>query len=440
MILRLRRYAGRVVIVMIISLITAAITTTYLVYAARTTIHHCISDSSELVKPATTLWYNSPSMAIHKGRLYLSYVFGRTVFGDSEAVRLLPYIGKGIEKVLVSPGSYGVGLSSFDQSGRNISNTKLRAWQTPDDHGGPTLLSLKNGLVAAYSHHSSPLYVRTGGPNWSPEKLIDTARVTYPKLTTNGKRVFLVYARGQTPPMNGRDLVFRSSLDGGRSWSGFTTMVTAKPEQAVYAARAVAISDSVCTAYVIYKPFTRKTGRRNNLRFICANARGALSDRSIYSTSGAANILVYDIAIDQNKRRIAFAVCPKDFDADILWRDCPARIATVKNGSVHFADLGMTTSLLMRGGMSFDQNNPNRVAVVQRDRNVAGIRIYHLEPNPVSKFFMKTADFPANPQFTGWANPSLVWNSIKWQQTGYHHDIRISGRCGPGFSRLQQLK
>ena len=275
--------------------------TASLVYSARTVFENCKTGQSVLVRPAATLWYNRPSTAIHQGRLYLSYVSGRTPFGDNEDIRWWYYIGPMLEKLLVSSGSYAAGVSSFDATGRNRENSRLREWHTPDDHGAPALLSHNSGLIAAYSHHSSPLFVRTGGPQWRNERIIDSAAVTYPRLTADGNRIFLIYARGHADGDTGRDLVFRTSVDGGNSWSRYRTMVRAEPGHFIYATQAVVDGANICVGYTIYRSDTARSGSRKDLRLACSNAAGVTKDRSVFSGTGKIDLLVFDLAIDRGR-------------------------------------------------------------------------------------------------------------------------------------------
>lgn len=90
----------------------------------------------------------------------------------------------------------------------------------------------------------------------------------------------------------------------------------------------------------------------------------------------------------------------------------------------------MMASQRVPGGMSFDPNDPTRLVFVERRGREAGIATIKLGPQPVRESFLNVVGFPANPQFTGWSKPDLVWNSVKWQRTTYHHDIQLLGRCG----------
>lgn len=403
----------------------------WLVQQAQTQLTDCTDDQDILANPAATLWYNRPSTAIFGNTLYLGYVAGRLPLGDTQPLRHVPVVEGRIDDLLMRLGSYSAEVAGWNADGQVVGRVPLKSWHSPDDHSAPAILATPKGLIAAYAHHSSQLFVRTGGPKWTTEKLIEPGSATYPRLLSFGSKVALIYARGKPGPAGGRDLVYRISNDDGEHWGPTRVFVKATPGSYVYASRAVARGDNgFCVAYSMFGPLLNGGESRSGLNLVCQETNGLTDSVTVPVEKLGQDILVFDVAIKNGTPRIAFTACAEPYNEHKLWSDCPALIAEFNGERWTFRQLGIMASSTMPGGMSFDPIDPDRIVIVQRIRAKVNIVVRRLDGNKAIEKMITTEHFPTMPIFTGYTRPSLIWNEMRWFSSGRHHHMQLVGQCG----------
>lgn len=403
----------------------------WLMYRVQTRVHNCITDHTIIAEPAATLWYNRPSTAILQNRLYLAYVGGRVPLGNTKLLRHIPVVEGRLDDFLMRLGNYNAVVTGWSTDGKVASHTQLKSWHSPDDHSAPAIIATDKGLIAAYAHHSSPLFIRTGGPEWAAEQTIETGSATYPRLVSIGGQIALVYARGKLGAEGGRDLVYRTSDDNGNSWGQINMLVEAKPGFYVYASRAVARGRSgFCIAYTMFGRLPNGTESRFGLTVACRDDNGRIERTPIHVDKLGRDILVFDVAMKNDTPRILFTGCADPYDEKKLWSDCPAFVAEQFENRWSFRKLGIMASSTMPGGMSFDVTEPDRIAIVKRIEGKVKIVVLRLDETITVEKIIKPDYFATMPVFTGFSRPSLIWNEMRWFSSGNHHHMQLVGLCG----------
>ena len=401
-----------------------------IVIDARNKSYECQAANEVISDPAATLWYNVPASVVMDGKLYITFVGGKTPFGYSAFLRYVPRIGEYLNDFVVSFGDYHAKMIGYDSDGKLIHNQNFHEWPSPDDHAASALIEAEGTLVAAYSHHDSKLIVRTGGPEWQDEIVVDNGATTYPKLLNTGGRLYLIYARTKPGKLGGRDLISRSSTDRGRSWSPPKTLVTAVPGNYIYASRLIAQRDGFCFTFVTYKEFEPQAKTRGNLTLQC-NAKSDITVLSKIIEGGPKqDILPFDIIMKNDSVRVGFAVCNNAFDYVSLWRDCDAYIATMTGTKWDLALLGKMATKNMPGGMAFDPNDPDRIVFSARVNGKDELQILRLSDKLNLERVIETENTAAMPVFTEFSSPSLFWTEIIWFKTPRQHHLRLVAECG----------
>jgi predicted ribosome-associated RNA-binding protein Tma20 len=187
------------------------------------------------------MWYNQPCAFELDKKLFVGYV------SDKE-----------------------VKISKFNREGLLENSKILKNWDKKykDDHSAPAINYLNSGknkgiIISAYAFHNTPLYFkRTSNPcsieRWEQEIVISDSACTYPSIeVTKDGSIYVFYAKNVSENPRTRVYSYKSSNDGGNSWSNEVELINFGQGTWVYAVKPIIKNNKLHITWSIYSKENR---------------------------------------------------------------------------------------------------------------------------------------------------------------------------------------
>jgi len=209
--------------------------------------HYEESGDYVLEKGGDLLWYNQPSGFFYEGKEKRTYL---TWMDDERNVEVCYY----------------------DENKQQLSEVKkIKEWSYLDDHGQPVLQVMQNGkykghILVFLNLHNSPLsFIRSQEAEnieaFSEEKIIDSGAVTYPSIVEDkAGRLMVFYKKNvfEQGEIRTRALFYRSSDDGGDTWSSEKELLNFGKNTWIYSIAPAIKNDTIHVAFSIKDSLSTK--------------------------------------------------------------------------------------------------------------------------------------------------------------------------------------
>lgn len=333
---------------------------------------------------ARWIWFTNPRAVRHVGDRDCTYV---------------GYLG--------GPSGTDIQVGAYDHDDGDLTRTTVAEGFSPDDHTNPSLLVADDGTVLVFwtGHNGEAInYARSERPEdvtaFGPTRSLSGESVTYPNPTAAPDGTLTLLYRDRTVTRDATDnrfdyvgdghTFFRTSTDGGRTWSDPVRAVTA-PE-GHYSMYFVHATDDDGGVHLFYTDAERGgDAPKHDVRYCCFRdgsfhrADGAvLADAAdlplekgdlelVYDSSEPGNhhTWVWDVAVDDGKPAVVYATFPSTLAHEYRY----ARWDGERWHDHHLADAGAYieegvggVELHYSAGIALDKSDPTvAYGAVNRD-------------------------------------------------------------------------
>lgn len=328
------------------------------------------------------LWYNQPSS------VFFSNKYSRTYLAWTDSANR-------------------VNVAWYDDERQVFSDiTTVHKWGYMDDHGQPVVHVKEYGAGKGHIHllfaqHNSPLLSTISGQpeqieDFGPLQVIDPADCGYPSIIENEQgSLAIFYNRNvyDVPELWTRPLYFRTSDDGGKSWSKETELINHGPGTWIYY---VAPDYRDGTLHIAYSVKESGKDRVKDIYYVKSHDWGKTWTANegipyqlpmrqtdpMFASPANYETRAWDIAADTaGKVHIAYVVYNADSGL--------AKVAQVYHGETKQYNVAYSRLAYYPAGIVIDEKDPNTVYAGRSNKNNIAIAEIKFNPGENKYVFMK---------------------------------------------------
>lgn len=312
------------------------------------------------------MWYNSPVSDTYKDKVYVGYMTSkRSVF-----------------------------IAQFDKGSMQlIAKKELHKYRYLDDHGGPVLYVIRNGIhqgkiLSIYNLHNSRIFSRRSTypdriDEWDEERVVSECECTYPNLLEIKGTLYLFYRKQISSTPVTRGYFLRVSLNYGDSWSDEREIIVANSGEWIYAFPQEGRAGEISIIWGVYREefsdvkdifYARSTNLgvtwSSNLGYEELDKLTSLDTFLIYKSPKNTATRVWDVIADSENQ---LAIAMVNYDEKLAIAYWSRREA---NGQWKFLSLGEITQSYYPCGLTLRKNDPHTLYISKKLKNDLMSTIY----------------------------------------------------------------